>query len=215
MPVHQWFVFDIGNVVIKLDYERMLSAVVEDSNASREEVIQVLGRFGGYRELEIGATTFPEFYEFLREKIQYSGSLDRLREVWGWILDGPVEGIEELICRVRRQYRVAFLSNTNELLVEQINRRFGVLFEDEDRFIFSHRYGHVKPDPAIFQMALKVLGALPQQLIYVDDLAENVFAALDQGILTFRFTSALQLGKDLEEAGLLERVEGLPSLLGE
>jgi len=213
MPVYQWFVFDIGNVVIKLDYEQMLAAIVEESSTNRDGLIMVFERMGGARDLERGVITFGEFHEFLREKVQYRGTVDRLREVWNWVLDGPVNGIEDVIARVRERYRVAFLSNTNEVHVEEIMRRFGPLFEEDDRFVFSHRYGFVKPDPAIYQLALKVLGALPNQLIFVDDQPENVFAAKDQGILTFRFTSSLALVKDLENEGLLARNEGLQSLL--
>ena len=216
MSIDQWFVFDLGNVVIRLDYERMLRAICAEADTTRDQLVKRLEWMGGYRDLERGAVAFSDFHRFLRDQVRFRGSVERLREIWGYVLEGPVEGIESLLERVRAEYRVAFLSNTNEVHVEQIFRRFGLLFDDQDRFIFSHRHGLVKPDPAIYQLALKVLGALPAQLLYVDDLPENVFAAKDQGIRSFLFTDTLTLVHKLESQKLLqEQDEGLNALLAE
>lgn len=214
MPVHQWFVFDFGNVLIRLDYERMLGEISAKSVASRAQIVRTFEMMGGVRDLERGAATFAEFHDLLGETIQYSGTLDELKASWGTVLAGPVEGIEDLLDRVRLQYRVGFLSNTNETHVEQIFRRFGVMFREDDRFVFSHRVGCAKPDPKIFRQMLQQLGALASQIVYVDDLAENVFAALDMGITAYQFTSSLALGKELEEDGLLAAEDqGLWALL--
>jgi len=216
MPVHQWFLFDLGNVMIRLDYERMLAGICAESHANRDTLVKKLEMMGGVRDLERGATTFRDFYDFLVEKVQYRGTIQSLRDAWCSMLVAPVEGIEELIERVRRQYRVGFLSNTNETHVEEIFRRFGVLFDEDDRFVFSHRAGCAKPDPLIYQLAIRQLGALPSQIVFIDDLAENVFAALDQGILAYRFRGALATARTLERDGLLEREDhGLLELLAD
>lgn len=202
MPWEQWFVFDLGNVVIRIAYERVVAAICVHSECSRDELVELLEDAGGYRDLERGAVTFPEFHQFLRDGAGFSGDLETLRAIWVDFFDGPVDGIEEVMERVRRSYRVAFLSNSNEIHAQVIPRKFGFLFRHEDRFVFSHRLGLAKPDPAIFQRMLQILGATPTQMIFVDDLAENVAAARNLGIRAFLFRGARELTTQIDEAGI-------------
>jgi putative hydrolase of the HAD superfamily len=204
MPSETWFLFDLGNTVIKLAYERVLAGICRDASVSRDELIDLLEAAGGYRDMERGAITFWEFYEFLAERAGYRGSIRDLHNIWSDFFDGPVAGIEEVLDRVRRKYRVAFLSNSNEVHAEVIPRVFAALFRSDDRFIFSHRFRAAKPDPEIFRRALEVIGALPQHTVFVDDLVENVQAARAIGMKAYQFRDSRTLLQELERDELLE-----------
>jgi len=203
MPELTWFVFDLGNVVVKLAYERVLKGICSQASIGRDELVELLEDAGGYRDMERGAISFYDFYEFLTENAQYRGSIREFQELWADFFDGPVPGIEDLLDKVRLRYRVAFLSNSNEIHAELIPRVFGVLFRRDDRFIFSHRLKVAKPDPEIFRRAAEILGALPQHIIFVDDLLENVLAARGVGMTAFQFTSAVELERMLGGEALL------------
>lgn len=203
MHWESWFVFDLGNVIVKLAYERVIGAICADASVGRDELIDLLERAGGYRDLERGAITFAEFHEFLSDRAGYRAPVSRLREIWEDFFDGPVDGIEEVLARVRENYRVAFLSNSNEIHAELIPRVYSVLFRKDDRFIFSHQLKLAKPDPAIFSLALRTLGTLPGKMIYVDDLLENVIVARSLGINAIQFTDAFELQRELERLELL------------
>jgi len=198
-----WFVFDLGNTVIKLAYERVLENICRNAPASRDEVVELFEKPGSYRDLERGAITFAEFYDFLCDRAGYRGSLHEFRAIWADFFDGPMAGIEEVLDRVRERYRVAFLSNSNEVHAEVIPRQFAALFRNDDRFIFSHRFQSAKPDPELFQRALEVIGASPQQTVLVDDLLENVLAARALGLRAFQFRDSATLLRELTEEGLL------------
>lgn len=204
MPSETWFLFDLGNTVIKLGYERVLAGICRDASISRDELVDLLEDAGGYRDMERGAVTFWEFYEFLTERADYRGSIRDLHTIWSDFFDGPVAGIEEVLDRVREKYRVAFLSNSNEIHSEVIPRVFAALFRSDDRFIFSHRFRVAKPDPEIFRRALEVIGALPQHAVFIDDLAENVIAARGVGMKAYQFHDSRTLLRELERDGLLE-----------
>jgi glucose-1-phosphatase len=198
-----WFLFDLGNTLIKLAYERVLENICRDATATRDDLVTLLERPGGYRDLEAGAVGFNEFYDFLCANAGYRGSHQQLREVWKDFFDGTISGAEDLLERVRSRYRVAFLSNSNEIHADVIPRQFASLFEKDDRFIFSHRFRVAKPDPEIFRRALEVVGALPHHVVFVDDLIENVLAARTLGMHAYQFVDAESLTKELEQAGLL------------
>ncbi len=198
-----WFLFDLGNCLIKLAYERVIGNICRDATLGRDELIEILEQPGGYRDMERGAITFREFYDFLCDKAGYRGTTLDLRRVWSDFFDGTIPGAEALLERVREKYRVAFLSNSNEVHAEVIPRQYATLFRKDDRFIFSHRFRVAKPDPEIFRRALEVTGALPQHVVFIDDLAENVLAARTIGIQSFQFVDAQQLARDLSAEGLL------------
>ncbi|HEX6097477.1 MAG TPA: HAD family phosphatase [Thermoanaerobaculia bacterium] len=198
-----WFLFDLGNTLIKLAYERVLENVCRSASLSRDQLVEVLEEPGGYRDMERGAVTFREFYDFIADKAGYRGSLHDFREIWSDFFDGPIAGSEDLLDRIRAKYRVAFLSNSNEVHAELIPRRFSSLFRKDDRFVFSHRFRVAKPDPEMFRRALEVIGALPQNVVFIDDLIENVLAARAEGIRAFQFVDAVQLKRELTAEGLL------------
>ena len=203
MPEITWFVFDLGNTVIKLAYERVLENICKRAAVTRDDLIELLESPGGYRDMERGAVTFADFHDFLRDKAGYRGTLRDLQETWSDFFDGAIPGIENLLERLRLRYRIAFLSNSNEVHAEVIPRKFGSLFGKEDRLIFSHRFRCAKPDPEMFQRALEIIGALPQQAVLVDDLLENVLAARSVGMTAYQFRDAFRLDRELTEAGLL------------
>lgn len=198
-----WFVFDLGNVLIRLAYDRVLQRLETRSRATREDLVAFLDSAGGYRDLERGLITFRDFHRILRDRIGYLDDLRTFRNVWGDFFEGPVEGIDEVLRRVRQSYRLAFLSNSNEVHAEVIPRQFASLFGKDDVFVFSHRLRCAKPEPEIFHQTLELLAAKPEDVLFVDDLAENVAAARNLGIQAFQFRDSVALVRELESAGYL------------
>ena len=198
-----WFIFDLGNTIIKLNYERVIDNIVRESNVNREELLDIFERAGGYRDMERGAITFAGFHDFLSDRAGYRGSVRDFQALWSNFFDGPMPGIEELLERVRKKYRIAFLSNSNEVHAEVIPKEFSALFAKEDRFIFSHRFKVAKPDPEIFHRAVELLGTQPRSAVFVDDMLENVIAARSVGMRAFQYIDTPSLQKQLEDDELL------------
>lgn len=203
MPSETWFLFDLGNTIIRIDYERVLGSIIKDASISRDELVELLEEPGGYRDMERGTVTFWEFYEFLCDRAGYRGSIREFHDLWSDFFAGPVDGIEDLLERVRNRYRVAFLSNSNEVHAELIPRQFSSLFRKDDRFVFSYRFLAAKPEPELFRRALEIIGSLPQHVVFVDDLVENVIAARSLGMKAFQFRDTPALAQELEDEGLL------------
>lgn len=198
-----WFLFDLGNTLIRLDYEKVIANICAEASSSRDDLVELLEDAGGYRDLERGAVTFWEFYEFLCENAGYRGSIRDFHTLWSDFFAGTVPGAEDLLDELRTRYRIAFLSNSNEVHADVIPKQFPSLFRQDDRFVFSHQCKVAKPDPEIFRRTLEVLGTQPQSVVFIDDLAENVAAALSLGIQSFQFVDVPRLRKELDGAGLI------------
>ncbi len=99
------------------------------------------------------------------------------------------------------QVKVVLLSNTNDLhwrhvrpLIPQFARFHG--------FVISCDLLLAKPDPAIFDSALKLAGVAPGEAAYFDDIKLFVDAACDLGIHGRVFTDAATFRKQLAELGV-------------
>jgi putative hydrolase of the HAD superfamily len=96
---------------------------------------------------------------------------------------------------------LALLSNAPDPLAEAIGAlpiaaHFGQL-------IFSCQLKFAKPDPQCYSSALARLGARAEEVIFIDDRAENVAAAADLGLRSLHFTSPGRM-----RAAVTERLAG-------
>src|SRR3546814_7125924 len=63
----------------------------------------------------------------------------------------------------------------------------------------------VKPDPAIYALAIRRFGIAPGESVFIDDSAPNVAAAAAVGLIALCFTDEPTLRRDLERLELLPR----------
>lgn len=115
-------------------------------------------------------------------------------------------GATELLAQLRPHYRLAALSNSNELHWKR-NSELGVLREFEFT-IASHEVGCCKPDPAIFLAALDRARLPPDAVMFFDDLPGNVAGAASCGIRAFQVEGLARLRECLVREGLLAGEEG-------
>ncbi len=86
---------------------------------------------------------------------------------------------------LRRQYKVGLISNAWSGLRAYITSQgFADAF---DEMIISAEVGLVKPDPAIYHLALDRLGVQPAEAVFLDDFIENVEAARAVGMHAIHF----------------------------
>jgi putative hydrolase of the HAD superfamily len=105
--------------------------------------------------------------------------------------------VEGLVGRVK----LVLLSNTNVLHIDWLRPRLPVL-ERFDHLVLSCEVGLVKPEPAIYQEALKHAGCAPHEAAFFDDLPEFVQAANTLGIRGHLFTTAEAFDAQLKALGL-------------
>jgi putative hydrolase of the HAD superfamily len=93
-------------------------------------------------------------------------------------------GAEALLASLRPRFRLAALSNSNEVHWERNADDLGVndLFEVA---ISSHHVGICKPDPGIYRVAIDRLGVPPGAIMFFDDVPANVAAAAQLGIRAY------------------------------
>ena len=131
-----------------------------------------------------GTVTADEFCRLCNEVLaKYGGqklSADEIRTActdFGFTL---VEEMADLVRKLRLQgKRVYLLTNTNVFHWEYQEDKFKLydLFGGEENVIASHEVGYRKPDSAIYRLAEQKFGLKPEDIIFIDDLLENVEGA--------------------------------------
>lgn len=94
---------------------------------------------------------------------------------------GPFAGSIDLIRDLDGKIRMGCLSNTNPSHWNQHLERWGIVDHFEWKFV-SHELQMMKPDPAIYQHVIAAIGLHPAQLLFLDDVKENVLAARAAGM---------------------------------
>jgi len=115
----------------------------------------------------------------------------------GWP-KGFFPGAAALLTRLRTHYRIAYLSNSNAVHWG----RLADVLAHADLAISSHLCGLVKPDPAIFQHALRELGCAAGDVCFFDDSPRNVAAARTVGMAAHLTPGFDALAATLRELGL-------------
>jgi FMN phosphatase YigB (HAD superfamily) len=192
-------ILDLGNVLVFHDNAllfRRLGARAGLAPAEAERRIAGAGWTAANRGL-LGA-------EAIRRDV--CGSLgvdlpaDEFNALWSshfTVHEAVLPRVETLVGRVK----LVLLSNTNVLHAAFLRPKLPVL-ERFDSLVLSCEVGLVKPEPAIYQEALRRAGCEPQEAAFFDDLPEFVQAANALGIRGHLFTNAEAFDAQLKALGL-------------
>jgi epoxide hydrolase-like predicted phosphatase len=111
-----------------------------------------------------------------------------------------------LLAELKGRYKLAVISNaswTEAELTEMLVGEHGLPADTFDVVVTSTSAGVVKPDPAIYRLALERLGVRPSEAIFTDDLANFTKGAAKLGIHTHTFTAPAAFRKYLVKKGVL------------
>ena len=152
------------------------------------------------RRFELGRSAPPEFADAFLDEWRVALSRDEfLREFIAWPR-GFYAGARELLASLRRDFRIACLSNSNELHWAKFDGFEGVF----DIALSSHRLGVIKPDDDAFLRALEICAVAPTDVLFFDDSLSNVRSAERLGLRAFHVDGVVQLRHVLAAHGLLQ-----------
>jgi putative hydrolase of the HAD superfamily len=104
-----------------------------------------------------------------------------MADMWDWYCGELDPQMMAWAASLRPAYRTAILSNSADgARREELARYpFAAMF---DPIIYSHEVGLRKPDPRIYRLACDRLGLAAGEIVFLDDMPENVAAATEAGL---------------------------------
>ena len=189
-------IFDLGKVIVDFDHLVICRKLARYCTVTPNEICRKIFKSGLEAQFDEGDITIHEFYTKLREQLQLNITMHEFELIWNRIFKLN-KGIAPLIKRLKKDYRLLCLSNTNMLHFEYCMKKF-LLLQYFDDFILSYKVGKRKPHRKIFKAALIKAHCPAYACLYIDDIAEYAQTAEAMGMKAIHFKSVQQLKKQLK-----------------
>ncbi len=168
-------VFDVGRVLVALDFESLLSCIGRSSRSyTMPEVIAAID-LDAHERGEFDGHVLVDRLHALTPSVERS----EIHREWLGMFD-PVLPMFALARQLKQRYRVYLLSNVGDLHWAHLNTKYDLIGAVHD-VMPSFKTGVIKPDTRIYQLAEERFNLKPQRTVFVDDLLPNVNAAKQRG----------------------------------
>jgi 2-haloacid dehalogenase len=195
-------VFDVGNVLFQWNLRLLFEKLIADPEELDWFMAHVM-TMEWHLEHDAGKPLAQMRAERVKLFPEHAALIDAYFTRFNETIPGPVPGSHAIVEALAAR-DVPLFAITN----------FGTEFWDgfyPEEPIFRHfsdiivsgREKMIKPDPAIFQLALNRFGLAPGEAIFIDDNLANVDAARANGFVAHHFQDADGLRAELAHLGVL------------
>lgn len=179
----QAVIFDIGNVLLKFDYYVAAHRLMTKNHLSelpdREWVV------AAKHQLEGGQIDRARFLSLVRPHFQDEGTDEEFLRIWEDIFEENTPMID-LATTLSKTLPTYLLSNISCIHHDYIFATYP-FFQSFTDGVFSYQTGSLKPDPAIYQTAIRQFGIDPTTTVFLDDMPENIVTASELGFHAIRY----------------------------
>jgi FMN phosphatase YigB (HAD superfamily) len=201
-PEIKAIIFDIGSVIIRLDPARAIKAIGAGSKLSPDKVWTAVPQDPMWQDWQEGRVKPNDWYENVIARFHTPISFQEFCGAWNSILCPKLILPERLFRELSKKCLLVLLSNTDPIHVGCMESTFPFIRYFPKR-IYSCDVGASKPGLKIFRAAIKAAGVPAKQVLFIDDIRENVLAARRIGLKALQFRSRQQLEADLRSLRLL------------
>jgi putative hydrolase of the HAD superfamily len=174
--------FDLGGVVIGLDFDRVFRLWAEKANCGVDQIRERFRQDEAYERHERGELAAGGYFSALRETLGIALSDADFLLGWNDIYCDPIEGMELLLRAASHRFPMFAFTNSNPshqaIWSERLRRELSFFQE----VFVSSELGLRKPDTRAFSAVAERTGYRPSQFLFFDDSPENVAGAENAGM---------------------------------
>jgi len=181
-------IFDLGGVLLNLDFKRTYDALKKLGINNPEEIIRLGHGSVILKDQESGAITDEEFIQSLKKLGAVSVKDSDIIDAWNRLLvDFPKDRIEWLT-GLKKNYRLFLFSNTNGIHLKHFRKLYSdtynnAVFDDHfEKAYYSHIVGISKPDLKAYELVIRENDLSAGETLFIDDSLVNVEAARQAGL---------------------------------
>ena len=204
--------FDLGGVVIDIDPKKAISKLKKTSLEATSKFEEL-----DYRYETFNSDLSKLFYAYekgeisdqlFRNKLRITGKLElddkEIDEIWNLVIVKIHSDILKLILQLKKKYSIMILSNTNsihrkffdKLCIDLYGKPFEKLF---DHVFYSFELKCRKPDKEIYEKVVERSKYLSSEIMFFDDMSENLIECKKIGMRTYHVRSTLELKSFLSD----------------
>jgi putative hydrolase of the HAD superfamily len=195
-------VFDLGNVLIPFDHSLWIKNYNSIEPGLGERYFE---RFVNHNQFNIdyesGRISDEEFISMHLDWLEKKVSKQKFIEIFSNIFSNT-DNISRLLPKLKQNYKLYVLSNTSFLHQEYGWGNYDFL-KYFDGMILSYEVGTYKPEDKIYREVEQISKEVPQNHIFIDDMAVNVKAAKNLGWDGIHFLGYKSLIEELKLRNIL------------
>ncbi len=194
-------IFDIGNVLVEWDPRRLYSQLIKDPD-ELEWFLDKVVPLSWHTDHDRGRPFAESIAERQRLWPAYHDLIALFYERWEETIGPPIAGTVEILEALDDKGIAVFaLTNYSAETFPAFRRRFPFAKRFRD-IVVSGEEGMVKPDPRLYDLAIRRFGIKPEATVFIDDRLDNIKAANAKGLRGGHFIGAEDLKADLLRLGL-------------
>lgn len=190
--------FDLGNVIINVDFARAIKVWSDYAEVSPETLKSRFAFDASYERHERGEITGAAYFASLRELLALELTDMQLEEGWNAIYHGEVPGIQELSRGAKKHFPLYAFSNTNPTHWNYVCQHYAEVLDLFEKVFTSSELKKRKPHPEAFETVVKEIGVNAKNVLFFDDLLENVEGARAAGLQAVHVQSVTDTKKAIE-----------------
>ncbi|MGF6438791.1 glucose-1-phosphatase [Kosakonia sp. 1610] len=177
------YIFDLGNVIVDIDFNRVLGAWSDFSRVPLATLKQNFVMGEAFHRHERGEISDEEFAKALCEEMALPLSYEQFSTGWQAVFVALRPDVIDIMHKLRAKGdRVVVLSNTNRLHTTFWPEQYPEIRAAADHIYLSQEMGMRKPESRIYQQVLAEEGFSADDTVFFDDNAENIAGAERVGI---------------------------------
>jgi glucose-1-phosphatase len=192
---------DIGRVIVGVDVSRAMQGLSSSIALSPKEIWSAIEKDPRFPDLQDGRISARDWHLHIVRRLGGNLSYDQFIQAWNAALLPETLQPDSLWAGLAKKYRLALLSNTDPIHVAHMESTF-TFFNYFPVRIYSCVVGLSKPNPLIYQQALRATKVKANEAAYIDDLEENVAAAKALGMIGIHLPVPAELPDKLRAAGV-------------
>lgn len=185
-------IFDIGNVLIDLDYPQVIRQLSRRAQKNQHNLDKLVVDSKVLRAFELGQIGPDRFREEVAKLLGCKLAESEFEQIWNSMLKEVSRERMSKILKIKQRYKTYILSNTNlthelafeEKVLEATGRPS--IRDFVEQAFFSHEIGMRKPDAECFEFVIDEIDLYPSRMLFLDDRLENVQAAKKAGMKSFQ-----------------------------
>ena len=190
-------IFDIGNVL--LDFNPKVYVKSKISEEKVEEIYKCIFQSDEWPMLDRGTISEKDAkINIINRNIENEKLINLVFENWYDILM-PIESSVDVLKKLKQSgYKVYYLSNFHLAAFEYVTKKHD-FFECFDGGVVSYKEKLLKPEKEIYEIIIDRYNLKPCQTVFIDDMKENVKAAIKSGLKGIILKNPKDLKDELEK----------------
>ncbi|MBI2208588.1 HAD hydrolase-like protein [Candidatus Woesearchaeota archaeon] len=189
---------DLGNVIVFTNHRKITEGLARYTDKDESQVYDFFVNSNARKGFEKGRVSPQQLFADFKDNLDLRLNFNKFNEIWCSCFLGLNKEMEKLLYRLKKNYRLVLLSNTDEMHFNYLRKKYSVL-DIFDGYVLSCQEGCKKPNPMIYFQAIKKAKAMPGQIVYMDDVYAYVIAAKIFGIKGIQYKTFDKLKIDLRQ----------------